>query len=156
MRALRGVSFIPLMLVVVAGGAWFAFTSVARACDACLEDKIAATYDWQVVSVAKRQRHTVIFTAIKGGVAPGNVALKDRLVRDLSIVRGVDAGTVRVSLAPPAVSFASDLERRSAAELLATMNERLHGAGLRLQLVRVGAPGIAEATASNKSVKGPH
>jgi hypothetical protein len=121
---------------------------VARACDACLEDKIAATYDWQIVSAAKRQGHTVVFGAIKGPLSPGDEGVKRRLGHTLAAIPGIDAGSVRVSLAPPAISFATDLKRHAAAALLATMNERLHGSGLRLVLLRVGAPGTAGTSIS--------
>ena len=46
------------------------------------------------------------------------------------------------------VSFACDLKRKSADEMLAGMNERLRGSKLRLALVRVGAPGNKGAKAS--------
>src|SRR5262249_56109157 len=47
----------------------------ASACNACLEDKIAATYDWRVVSQAKERGHTVVFAAIRGAVSPGDSTL---------------------------------------------------------------------------------
>ena len=61
--------------------AFMARGNVVQACEACLEDKIAATYDWQVVSTAQRLRHTVVFTAIQGRVAPGGAGLERSLAR---------------------------------------------------------------------------
>ena len=146
MKITRRSLYIPLVCSMVVVGVP-ALTRVARACDACLEDKIAATYDWQIVSAAKQQGHTVVFGAIKGPLAPGDAAVKSRLDRVLSAVPGVDSRSVRVSLAPPAISFSSDLRRHSAAALLATMNERLRGSGLQLVLLRIGAPGMAGTVA---------
>ena len=112
-----------------------------RACNVCLEDKIAATYDWQVVANARRTGHQVVFVAIQGTVAPRDEALTRRLVRQLSTVHGVDAGTVRISLAPPAASFACDPRHDPPAQVIAAMNRALRPDGLMLALVRVGAPG---------------
>ena len=102
------MSWLPRTARAVVAAAWagamplaLRFTP-ARACNACLEDKIAATYDWQVVSAAKARGHIVVFAAIHGPVAPADSALARRLARQLGGVAGVDAGTPRVSLAPPA------------------------------------------------------
>jgi hypothetical protein len=113
----------------------------ARACNACVEDKVAATYDWQVVSAAARSGHTVVFARLDGPVTPGDAGLEMSLRRRHDAVQGVDAGSVRTSLAPPAVSFAADLRRRRVDDLLAAMNRALRPSGHGLTLVRVGAPG---------------
>ncbi len=129
-----------LALASAAFTALATLTGAARACNLCLEDKIAATYDWQVVSMARRQGHTVVFTAIEGAVTPEDARRDGRLIRAISGVRGVDAGSVRLSPQPPAVSFACDLARRSVGAMLARANETLRPPGFRLTLVRVGAP----------------
>jgi hypothetical protein len=112
----------------------------AGACNACVEDKIAATYDWQVVSAARQHRHTVVFTAIRGRVAPGDSALARSLHRRLAAVHGVDPGSVRVSLAPPAMSFACDPAHDSPATVIAAANRALAPSRMSLAIVRVGAP----------------
>jgi hypothetical protein len=123
--------------------ATFALGSVARAhaCDACLEDKIAATYDWQVVSTAQRLGHTVVFTKLLGPITPRDEALARTIVRRLGTIAGVDVGTVRVSLAPPAVSFACNPACMATPRLIATINRKLRPTGLALAIVRIGAPG---------------
>src|SRR4030095_6991164 len=73
----------------------------ARACNVCLEDKIAATYDWHVVANARRTGHQVVFVAIQGNVAPRDEALTRRLVRRLGTVPGGDAGAGRGRRSPP-------------------------------------------------------
>lgn len=122
-----------LVLVLCWGGS-------AGACNACLEDKIAATYDWQVVRAAKGRGHTVVFTAVRGKVAPGNAALARTLARTVGAQHGVDAGTVRVSLAPPAASFACSATQNRPATVIAAANRALAPSGLSLAIVRIGAP----------------
>jgi len=112
----------------------------ASACNACLEDKIAATYDWRVVSQAKERGHTVVFAAIRGAVSPGDSTLAHAVQRRLAAVRGVDPGTVRVSLAPPAASFACDGVHAAPRTVIAAANRALASSGHSLALVRVGAP----------------
>ncbi len=110
----------------------------ADACDACLEDKIAATYDWNVVAAAAHRGHAVVFTALRGRVRRDDAALATAVARRAAMP-GVDPGTVRVSLAPAAVSFAC--APASATRLVAAINRRLQDRRLSLQIVRVGAPG---------------
>jgi hypothetical protein len=112
----------------------------ARACNICIEDKIAATYDWQVVSAAAHSGHTVVFAALEGPVTPGDASFEASLRRRLVAVQGIDAGSLRTSLAPPAVSFAADLRRRRVGDVLAAMNRALRTSGHAVTLVRVGAP----------------
>jgi hypothetical protein len=125
---------------VLAAAALLASAPDAWACNACVEDKIAATYDWQVVQQARRVGHTVVYAAIQGAVTPGDDAFSHRLLERLAHAAGVDAGSVRVSLAPPAVSFACDLRRRTAADAMAVANRALQGMRIGLALVRAGAP----------------
>jgi hypothetical protein len=125
-----------LALVLVAGGG---AGTPARACNACREDRVAASYDWQVVERARQRGHVVVFTAIRGAVRPGDVAITAAIERAVGSAAGVDAGTVRVSLAPPATSFACDPRRRSPQRLLAEVNRRLLPRRLALELVQVGA-----------------
>jgi len=117
------------------------------ACDACLEDKIAATYDWNVVSAAERRHHTVVFAALRGPVTPGDPALARTVTRAVQGIAGVDAGTVRVASSPPAVSFACDPARAAPAALVRSINRSL-GAGRSLVIVRVGAPRTPAPVAS--------
>jgi hypothetical protein len=136
MKSLRAVIIAAVFLTALALP-----VEPVRACNVCLEDKIAATYDWQVVANARRTGHQVVFVAIQGNVAPRDEALTRRLVHQLGTVPGVDVGTVRVSLAPPAASFACDPGHHPPAQVVATMNRALRPQGLMLAIVRVGAPG---------------
>ena len=111
-----------------------------RACDACVEDKIAATYDWRVVSTAARTGHTVVFLALRGAVAPGDTGLARAVARRLAALRAIDPGTVRVSLAPPAASFACGPASGPPERLIGAANRALARRGVALSIVRVGAP----------------
>jgi hypothetical protein len=117
----------------------------ARACNVCREDKIAATFDWQIVSAAQSRGHTVVFTVIRGPLTPGDGPLQRTLTRRLAATPGVDAGTVRVSLQPPAVSFACNPAHRKPDLLVGDMNRTLRPLHLTLAILQVGAPGAAAA-----------
>ena len=68
------------------------------ACGACVEDKVAATYDHTVIRAAIAKHQQVVFVAIEspGAVSEVNV----RIAATASKVRGVQAGTLRTSSAP--------------------------------------------------------
>jgi len=92
---------------------------MARACGHCLEDKIAATYDAAVLKLAARRGLVVVFTEIRGPAAGAPPELAARIRRAIESAPGVEPGTVRVSLDPPAASFAcrpGTREREAAVE----------------------------------------
>ncbi|HET9952375.1 MAG TPA: hypothetical protein VFS09_11345, partial [Candidatus Eisenbacteria bacterium] len=105
----------------------------ARACMICDQDKVAATYDFAVVSAAAARHHRMLFGAVEGPVKPDDPALARRLRSALGRVRGVDAGTVRVSLAPAAISLAWNPVRTTETELLAAVRAALRPAKLGLR-----------------------
>ncbi len=74
----------------------------AHACGVCVEDKMAATYDHEVVQRARSQGRVVVFCDAAGPVEPA--ALRLAVVG----VRGVDPLSLRVSREPAALSFALD------------------------------------------------
>lgn len=77
--------------------------SNAMACGACVEDKIAATYDHAVIERAAAKGDVVVFCELKGGMVDTE-SLKAAAHR----VKGVDAKSVRIARQPPALSFALD------------------------------------------------
>ena len=94
-----------ILAAALAGGA-----PVASACGVCVEDKVAATYDHAVIERATARRQQVVFVAVDGfvdGAALGRKVAKAN-------VRGVVAGTVRVSAAPAAFSFVLDAHEEPA------------------------------------------
>ena len=109
--------------------------ALAHACGQCLEDKIAATFDAGVRERAARIGHVVVFTEVKGPAAGAPPSLQEFIVRTLAATRGVDAGSVRVSLDPPAAAFACDSRVR--ASILAAASPRLAARRLSLAVLRV-------------------
>jgi hypothetical protein len=116
----------------------------ALACEVCVEDHVAATYDFQVVSKAQAAGRAVLFVALRGKDATGPRS-KAAIRRAVSAMPGVDGASVRFSAVPPAASFAWDPEGLGSGEILRTVNARLAGDGLTLVALRVIAPakGIA-------------
>ena len=110
--------------------------SGAFACGYCVEDKLAATYDHSVVTRAMQRGHAMVFLEAAGleraehGSAPALVAM-------VEAVPGVDRGTVRISAAPPAVSFSFDLDRYTVASAVSEINRRLAGRKVALTVLRV-------------------
>ena len=119
-----------LMATAIAAGA----PSSSRACGACVEDKVAATYDHTVIRTAIARHQQVVFVAIDGPVSAREMGA--RIKAAASKVRGVQAGTLRLSMAPPAFSFTLDAALRPEAAL-AAFREAVGDKSARLTLVRV-------------------
>jgi hypothetical protein len=132
----RGWAIAPGALAV---SLWLVATArtPAYACGHCVEDKVAATYDYTVLTRAARGGHVVVFAEIRGPAAGAGPALKMFIARTLAATPGVDGGTVRVSLDPPAASFACDPARHAPNALLASVNPHLATRGLRLVVIEI-------------------
>lgn len=90
----------PLITIVIA----VAMPAAVHACGACVEDKVAATYDHAVIHAAIAKRQQVVFVAIDGTVDVRKI--RTRIAAAAPNVRGVVASTLRTSVEPPAFSFA--------------------------------------------------
>lgn len=90
--------------VVIVAAALSAALPTASACGVCVEDKVAATYDHAVIERATANGQQVVFVAVDGPVAGDALGAKIAKAN----VKGVVAGTVRVSAAPAAFSFVLD------------------------------------------------
>lgn len=130
-----------LMLAVAALYLLAGLRTPASACGHCVEDKVAATFDYAVLTRAAREGHVVVFTEIRGRAAGGGPALEAFIARALAATSGVDAGTSRVSLEPAAASFACDPSRRTPGALVAAVNTRLAARALRLAVIKID-PGV--------------
>jgi len=109
--------------------------SAAYACGACVEDKIAATYDHGVVERAAASGDVMVFCEVTG--APDLRRLRAAVRR----VRGVEPQSVRVSAQPAAMSFALDprvLSPHGAVQAA----QRGMAPGTRLSIVRLQPPAI--------------
>src|SRR5215470_6755833 len=85
----------------------------APACEICVEDHVAATYDYAVVAKAEAAGRRVLFVAVTGRDAPAG---EKTIRRALAKVSGVDRASFRFSAFPSAASFAWDPRRASEGE----------------------------------------
>lgn len=120
-----------LLLLATAGT--IAMSSGAAACGACVEDKVAATYDYAVIKDAIAWRRQVVFVALEGADAG---RIRDRIVAAAAGVPGARRDTVRFSASPPAFSFA--LEGKMAPDTaLAAFRRAVSGKDVRMSIVRL-------------------
>lgn len=107
----------------------------ASACGHCVEDRVAAVYDYQVELRAGRDHLRIAYLGIDGARAESEAA-RDAVAAALRDVPLVEVDTLRTSASPSAASFAwrgSEAELRGEVQRL---NERLSGSGLRAGLLR--------------------
>jgi len=121
--------------VVLAGALALALAQPhgVSACGHCVEDKIAATYDYGVVTRARATGHRVYYFEVVGRVRPGDAGLQRELASAVGAAMGVDAGTARVSLDPAAVSFAAAPTAGVASRVARAVERQLGGRGLLLR-----------------------
>ena len=112
--------------------ALLAVAPMAFACGVCIEDKVAATYDYEVVIRAAATGKVMVFCEVAG---PINARQLKNAARK---VRGVDPASLRTSSQPAAVSFALDA-RQSPLAAVSAMQLGIP-AGTRVAIVRVVAP----------------
>lgn len=123
-----------------------AWCTAALPCGHCVEDKVAAVYDHAELLRAEAAHHHVAFCVIDGNLPPGDSTQRD-IVRAAEEARGVDRGSVRVSVDNPALSFSFDPARTSVERAVRMMNRKISALGLRLEPIRV-----MERTAELKSI----
>lgn len=123
-----------ILRAALAAAMMAAVPAAALACGACIEDKIAATYDHAVVASAATHHRVVVFAAVDGPGDPdaGAKALAGAAAR----VAGVDRASIRTASSPRALSFALDPRAASPEKALAAI-EKGAAHGLRLALIRV-------------------
>ena len=102
----------------------------ALACGVCVEDKVAATYDYHSVQDALARGRVVVYCEVGG--------LRDvqRARQAAARVRGVEARSVRVSAEPAAVSFVLDPKQQSAQAAVLALQAALPP-GAKLAIVKV-------------------
>ena len=111
-------------------------TSTALACGYCIEDKIAAVYDYDVVTRALSHNHQVAFFAVEGTLIPGEQSRR-ALKAAVESLAAVDRGSARVSGDPAALSAAFDPARASAAAMERALSRKLAPRGLSVTTLRV-------------------
>jgi hypothetical protein len=106
--------------------------AAATACGACVEDKVAATYDHRVVERAAVSGDVMVFCEMTGSSEPRQLKAAVRRVR------GIRVWSLRVSVQAAALSFAMDPALQSPQ---ATVDALQRGAapGTRLTIVHMQA-----------------
>ena len=128
----------------IASGFWRAaalasLAPAAWACGVCIEDKVAATYDHEVVVRAAAKGKVMVFCEVAGPLDAR------RIRRAARSVRGVDPASLRISSQPAALSFALDAQQSPQAAV--SDMQRGIPAGTHVAIVRVIAPSGALAKA---------
>jgi hypothetical protein len=120
--------------------ALLALEHASWACGVCVEDKVAATYDYAVMQQASTEGHVMVFCEVNG-------RLDSRRIRNAARqVRGLDRSSLRLSPQPAALSFALDAARQSPQAAVSAMEQALP-AGTHLAIIKVVAPSRGAATA---------
>jgi hypothetical protein len=108
----------------------------ALGCEICVEDQIAATYDYGVLVRSEAAGRNVLFAALQGDTAsaPRSKAIVRQAISTLS---GVDRSSIRLSAVPSAASFAWDPNRFASGAILRAVNAKLAKSGLSLVALRI-------------------
>lgn len=112
-------------------------SSVAMACGYCVEDRIAAVYDYALAQRTLALKHEIVFFAWDGPLTRSD-ASKQKMMALGEAVPGVDKGSTRVSMEPAAISLAFDPQRSSAQAIEAALQKKL--GSMKLSIVRLQAP----------------
>jgi hypothetical protein len=125
---MKRIALVSTIVIAVAAPA------AVRACGACVEDKVAATYDYVVIHKAIAKHRQVVFVAVDGPIDADKMGA--RIAAAAAQVRGIVAGTLRTSVAPPAFSFALDAAQ-TPETALAAFRKAVGDPGVRLTVVRI-------------------
>lgn len=110
-----------LLLALAAPAAW--------ACGVCVEDKVAATYDYAVVQRALSHGQVVVYCEVSGRADAA------RLRQAAAKVPALDRESLRLSAEPAALSFALDAAKQSPQSAAAALQRQLPG--VHLHVIRV-------------------
>ena len=103
----------------------------AMACGYCVEDKIAAVYDYAAVTQAAAQKHAVAYFAIDGTIRDPASSLKTMIER----TRGVEKGSARIAVEARALAVTFDPRRTPLAAIQSALEKVLKPRGLTLLLL---------------------
>ncbi len=128
MRAIRHAALIGILLAGLA--------PPAQACGYCIEDRVAAVYDYAVVTRAASQKHLVVFFAMEGAI-PAAQDARRTLQGLVESVAGIDRGSVRISVEAASFSAAFNPRQVPLANLERVLTSRFAARGLALAMLRV-------------------
>jgi hypothetical protein len=98
-------------------------TGPAVACGVCIDDKVAAVYDHDVMQQATKAGRLVVFCELSGPYEPQVLAPRGK--RAAQALTGVDSKSVRTSDHLPAISFVVDPARQNPDAAVAELRQRL-------------------------------
>jgi hypothetical protein len=107
----------------------------ASACGVCIEDRVAAVYDYQIEQEAARQGMSIVYLAVEGPRAESTAAAT-AVAAALRADPITLADSVRTSVSPAAASVTWRGDTRGLQAALRSANERLAPSGLKLELLR--------------------
>ena len=110
----------------------------ALACGHCVEDKIAAVYDYATVMRAHAQKHHIAFFAINGPLAL-DAGTRRAIQARAESAHGVDKGSARVSVEAAALSVAYDPQRVPLSVVQKALEQTLTAKKLSLSILQVMA-----------------
>lgn len=99
-------------------------TPLAFACGHCVEDKVAAVYDYSVAMQAFAQKNQVAFFGIDGSLINNDVNRREIEV-SVREIAGVEKTSVRVSLESASLSMVFNPRRTSFALLQRALDKKL-------------------------------
>lgn len=111
-------------------------SSAALACGYCVEDRIAAVYDYALMQRTQASRHQLVFFAWDGP-ATRNDALRQKILALVEAMPGVDKGSTRVSMEPAALAVAFDPQRNSLPAMESALQKTLRPLKLSVVLLQV-------------------
>jgi len=126
-----------IVLAFWRAAALLAMAPAAWACGVCIEDKVAATYDHEVVVRAAASGKVMVFCEVAGPLDAGRLRSAARKVP------GVDPASLRTSAQPAAVSFA--LDARQSPQAAVSAMQRGISPDMHVAIVKVIAPTGAPA-----------
>jgi len=134
-----------IVLAFWRAAALLSLAPAAWACGVCIEDKVAATYDHEVVMRAAAKGNVMVFCQLAGPIDARRIKSAARKVR------GVDPASLRISAQPAALSFALDAQQSPTAAV--SDMQRAIPAGTHVAIVRVIAPTGALAQAPQRQAR---
>jgi hypothetical protein len=110
---------------------------VATACGYCVEDRIAAVYDYEMTKKAASRKYQLAYFAWDGPVTR-NDAMRLKIIAMAESASGVEKGTARVSVEPASIAVMFDPGRILQQQLEAALRQKL--AGLHILITPLQAP----------------
>ncbi len=122
--------------IAIAGLALALHAAAAVACGHCVEDKIASVYDHAMIKGALARDQQVAFFAINGDF-PANETSKKAIESGVRSVDGIDKNGVKVSVDTASLSVVFNPKERSIDALQKSIEKKLTGKKLTLELMKV-------------------